>query len=128
MAYMDMGPLDCDLAANQQSPLCSCSDTYLTSPPAECQSGSLANAQARIEQVLAGSGYSEFLDYMCPGYFNDTAAAPPGATAAVCPRPILGIWGSHDYSWSQGDRRLPGKADMKQVRNGSAWERGLASG
>lgn len=114
MAYLSQGPLDCSDPLNALHPSCVCTPSYLRQPPLACRSASLSNAVQQMAAMLS-TGYDAFLNYMCPGFYAQTAAVPPGADPAACPRPILGVYGDKDYGWSGGDRRMPGKGEIKQV-------------
>ena len=55
------------------------------------------------------------LEYMCPGYLATGHFPPDGSDSRVCPRPVLGTYDDHDYTWNNGNGRLPHKQLAKQV-------------
>ena len=117
MAYMDNPVLDCSIKANAAHPDCICATDFLRHMPYQCLAGNIDNALKKIRSVLNSDGYGKFLEFMCPGSLRMNQFPPPGRDATICPRPILGVYDDHDFGWNNGNRRLPNKDIMKQVRH-----------
>jgi len=118
MAYLDVPPLDCAAvggSSNAGSLACTCATTWLRHPPQGCYAGDMANALRKMRGVLESDGYTQLLEYLCPGHTAANQFPPAGRDPSVCPRPILGTYDDHDYGWNNGDRRLPNRDAMKNV-------------
>ena len=57
---------------------------------------------------------------LAAGAFAAGFFPPDGGDAAVCPRPILGVYDDHDFGWNNGNgKQLANRAALKQVRRSS---------
>jgi hypothetical protein len=71
--------------------------------------------QAQGNVLLESSGYAEFLDYMCGGFFSAYGAVPPGSNAATCSKPLLGVYGTHDSFGVLSSREEPNKDALRNA-------------
>ena len=109
-AYFDRPVFDCGAAANAGRPECNCGSA---GEPA-CTDVTMDKAASQSALLLA-SGYADFLDDMCGGYVTAQGAVPPGSNAQICPKPVLGIYGTHDSFGILSDRTFAQKLDVKQL-------------
>ena len=108
-AYFDSSRLNCSAAANAAAAECACAPAGAYAPlatPAPLCGGAEATT----------GGYPALLDFACQSYFSMFDAVPLGALPGVCPRPVLGIYGTHDSFGAMEDRSFPEREAVKQVR------------
>jgi hypothetical protein len=72
-------------------------------------------ARSLHQAQLTHVDYAHMLEYMCPGYLAAGRFPPDGSDSHVCPRPVLGTYDDHDFTWNNGNGRLPHKQLAKQV-------------
>lgn len=113
-AFFDSSALNCSNTDNAGHTHCACMSSS-TSPSPLCDGASVENAALRISS-LAESGYGAYLDYACNGYFTAADVFPPGTYPDICPRPVLGIYGTHDSFGRLEDASFSQKNEIKQVR------------
>ncbi|BFI29582.1 hypothetical protein AXG93_3242s1330 [Marchantia polymorpha subsp. ruderalis] len=113
MAYMDEPRVNC--AALPSHPHCNCTSDWLHQAPYSCMAGDVDHALSRMQAQLSNPDYAQFLAYMCPGHRAKGLHPPTGTDPTICPRPIFGTYDDHDYSWDNGNKRLPRKDDVKQI-------------
>eukprot|EP00241_Pyramimonas_parkeae_P003592 CAMPEP_0114237380 /NCGR_PEP_ID=MMETSP0058-20121206/7357_1 /TAXON_ID=36894 /ORGANISM="Pyramimonas parkeae, CCMP726" /LENGTH=654 /DNA_ID=CAMNT_0001349413 /DNA_START=109 /DNA_END=2073 /DNA_ORIENTATION=+ len=113
MSYMDDPNINCDDFPTHSN--CNCTADWLHIPPHGCNAGNLDHATLRMEAQLQHRDYQQMLEYMCPGYLASGNFPPAGGDPQVCPRPILGVYDDHDFTWNNGNGRLPQKYLAKQI-------------
>ncbi|KAL3684029.1 hypothetical protein R1sor_002051 [Riccia sorocarpa] len=113
MAYMDIPRINC--AALPSHAHCNCTSDWLHQAPYSCMAGDVDHALSRIQAQLSNPDYAQFLSFMCPGHRAKGLHPPTGTDPSVCPRPIFGTYDDHDFSWDNGNKRLPRKDDIKQI-------------
>jgi hypothetical protein len=113
VVYADEPLFDCTSPNNVNHLQCICPASESTQ--AVCLNATLARTHTQGNVLLGVPGYVDFLDYMCGGFFSAYGAVPPGSQAAICSRPVLGVYGTHDSFGVLSDRTTPGKDALKNA-------------
>ncbi|CAM6118223.1 unnamed protein product [Calypogeia fissa] len=113
MAYMDEPRVNCQALPSHAH--CNCTSDWLHQAPYTCMAGNHDHALSRVQAQLSNPDYAQFLAFMCPDHRAKGLFPPTGPDPSICPRRIFGTYDDHDYSWTNGNYRLPQKDRLKQI-------------